>query len=931
VKPPNSPLRLFLISLVFLPLAVPFTSGAKTQQSNEPDPATKIIELRQRAGKLIDEDRTGDAAQLLQQAVDLEDQHISYYGVMAREAAARGEWRSAITATTKNLKFLERLDRPNSVRLVPFLSNLVLFCTSAGDYVRADYYLQRLLPFVAGLTDNPPNNPGLAVVFHNIGAALASRGQYSKAEVFYQALLRIRENDPNSIALVDALNGIALLHKNMNDTKSAETYLTRALQILDAKRPLVTSLSRLNPNAGKPFDAARANVLDSLAFIEHANGSYDLAAQNYVQAIQLADAALGADSITAAAYRQNLALLRKDQKNYVEAETLYQTVRGVMERKLGSNHPEVAKVDGNLAMLYMARGDVAKALSSLTSNLNISEHNWSLSLSIGSETQKNAFVNMIGGYLDSVISFHTRLAPENPDALRLALTTTLRRKGRRLDVLADTLNTLRTRVEREDVSKFDQLTKLRSQLAALVMQSRDADSPEGFKTRIDSLTQLVEQMESDLAQKYAELRLLTAPTTIDEVQQLIPNDAALVEIVSYRPIDPKASVFETSRRWGPERYVAYILTNQGQPDWVELKTNRSEIDDAVLALRGALRSQSPDSQFRPIARRVYDEVFGPIVGKLSNKREILISPDGALNLLPFAALIDPQNHFAVEKYCFTYLTSGRDLFRLQARNQSVQPPVIVADPVFDKTDDVRVDELDKAERLSSDFHQQFDRLAATAQEATELNKLLKDAVSLINTGATETAIKRVNRPSILHIATHGFFLPNQPAVDPSGSSESSPQESVSAITENGLLRAGLALTGANKFSGGNGEDGILTAYEISSLDLRGTQLVVLSACETGLGDLQNGEGVYGLRRAFLLAGAQSELVTLWRVNSQATTSLIENYYRHLACGEGRSKALQHVQTEMLTQHPYFWAGFVPIGQWDRVLDGVFQPIRPCSP
>jgi CHAT domain-containing protein len=849
---------------------------------------------------------------------------------MAQESAERGEWRSAIIATTKNLKLLERLNSPMSVRVVP-LSNLILFCTADADYIRADYYLQRLLPLVAGLTNNPPNNPSLAAALHNVGGALASRGQYDKAEVFYQALLRIRENDPNSIGLVDALNGIALLRKNMNDTKSAETYLTRALQILDAKKPLMISLSRLNPNAGKPFDAARANVLNSLASIQHANGTNDLAAQTYIQAIQLADSVFGADSITAAAYRQNLALLRKDQKNFVEAETLYQRVRGVMERKLGPRHPEVAKVDGNLAMLYVARGDVAKALSFLASNLNISEHNWSLSLSIGSETQKNAFVNMLSGYLDTVISVHTRLAPENPDALRLALTTILRRKGRRLDVLADTLSTLRTRVEREDVAKFDRLTKLRSQLATLVMQSRDADSPESFNTRIDKLTQTVERMESDLAQKYAELRLLTTPTTIEGIQQLIPKDAALVEIASYRPIDPKAPVSDTNSHWGRERYVAYILTNQGQPDWVELKTTRFEIDDAVRALQGALRSQSPDAQFRPIARRVYDEVLAPIAGKLGNKQEILISPDGQLNLLPFGALVDPQNRFAVEKYCFTYLTSGRDLLRLQAPTQSVQPPVIVADPVFDQTDDVRVDEPDKAERRSSDFHRQFDRLAATAQEATELTKLLKDAAPLINKGATETAVKLVNRPSILHIATHGFFLPNQQLVNPSASAESSPTESMSTITENGLMRSGLALNGANKLSGGNGEDGILTAYEISSLDLRGTQLVVLSACETGLGDLQNGEGVYGLRRAFLLAGAQSELVTLWRVNSQATTGLIENYYRHLACGEGRSKALQHVQTEMLKQHPYFWAGFIPIGQWDRVGDGVFQPLGPCSP
>jgi len=139
------------------------------------------------------------------------------------------------------------------------------------------------------------------------------------------------------------------------------------------------------------------------------------------------------------------------------------------------------------------------------------------------------------------------------------------------------------------------------------------------------------------------------------------------------------------------------------------------------------------------------------------------------------------------------------------------------------------------------------------------------------------------------------------------------------LGENPLLRSGLALAGANLRRSGDNDDGILTAAEAAQLDLRGTQLVVLSACETGLGDVQQGEGVYGLRRALVLAGAQAQLVSLWKVADAKTQALMVDYYERLLKGEGRSAALREAQLAMIanpaTQHPYYWAAFVPIGNW----------------
>jgi CHAT domain-containing protein len=243
---------------------------------------------------------------------------------------------------------------------------------------------------------------------------------------------------------------------------------------------------------------------------------------------------------------------------------------------------------------------------------------------------------------------------------------------------------------------------------------------------------------------------------------------------------------------------------------------------------------------------------------------------------------------------------------------------------------------------------QFGSLPGTAGEAAALKNILTNAQVLTGAQATEAALKRIAAPRILHVATHGFFLPDQSQETISSTrSVSLDSRTQAARGENPLLRSGLALAGANKRQSGAGEDGILTALEAAGLDLWGTKLVVLSACETGVGEATNGEGVYGLRRALVLAGAESELMSLWQVSDAATRDLMVEYYKRLQAGEGRSEALRQVQLKMLkssqqTQqttkrglrggrrglgelgakpqvenrsHPFFWASFIPVGDW----------------
>jgi CHAT domain-containing protein len=396
----------------------------------------------------------------------------------------------------------------------------------------------------------------------------------------------------------------------------------------------------------------------------------------------------------------------------------------------------------------------------------------------------------------------------------------------------------------------------------------------------------------------------------------------------YRPFNAKAT--KPNEYWGTPHYIAYVLHSTGEPKWVDLG-EAAPINQAVEDFRKALRFPL-SSNVKPVARTLDEKLMQPVRKLLGNTRTVLLSPDSQLNLIPFAALVDENNRYLVENYSITYLSSGRDLLRLQNPTKSSSAPVLIANPDYDNPGNSSVPVATTRSTLnqrSTDLAQlQVGPLPGTAMEAEAIAPMLPGVTLLTGSQATENALKQLQSPKILHIATHGFFLNNVPLVAPPDFSGSLFQEGVfketlptSGNTENPLLRSGIALAGFNPRQSGS-EDGVLTALEAAGLNLSGTQLVVLSACETGLGDVANGDGVYGLRRALAVAGTESQLISLWAVSDFGTKDLMVSYYKRLMANVERSQALRQTQLEMLQnpqyQHPFYWAAFIPSGDW-RVM------------
>jgi len=306
--------------------------------------------------------------------------------------------------------------------------------------------------------------------------------------------------------------------------------------------------------------------------------------------------------------------------------------------------------------------------------------------------------------------------------------------------------------------------------------------------------------------------------------------------------------------------------------------------------------------------------------------------------------------------------------RLAVKAENKQGPVVVADPSFDagmsasntnsapvasnkqpartqNANDAATERGTDTGRRSFDFASaRFPRLPGTAEEGRAIGAIMPGLKLLTGAQGTEAALKQLSGPLVLHIATHGFFLPDQTQADAKSGTRGLARGNASALPgENPLLRSGLALAGANVRQSAGGEDGVLTALEAAGLDLWGTKLVVLSACETGLGDVKSGEGVYGLRRALVLAGSETQVMSLWQVSDAATRDLMVDYYKRLQAGEGRTEALRQVQLAMIKSrpqgaatseqrglagemkmptsaledrsHPFYWASFIQSGEW----------------
>ena len=635
-------------------------------------------------------------------------------------------------------------------------------------------------------------------------------------------------------------------------------------------------------------------------------GEYAKAEPLLRETLEIRRKSLGPEHPATAQSLNNLAVLYDDMEEHAKAEPLLREALQIQQKIVGMEHPDTSKTLNNLALLcfQVGRVDEAVVLARQASVADLAI--LSKIFSFTSEQQRLAYLGIFHPY--SLFPF---LRGTEGDLA----TAVLRYKGVVLDSIVEDRLLAEASQAGEDQKLLEQLNLDKRQLGQLLLQPAQKLSAEANQ-QIETLEDEVEEIESRLAKQVTGLGQAWHALGVhfDWVQQTIPDDSALIEFLRY-------SDYQGKGKWEP-RYGALVLLSTGAPLWVPLGKAK-EIEHLVRRYGSLVRGSPQEEECSANLRDLYKALWAPVAQVVPNQtRRVIISPDGELNFLSFATLLTEDNQFLAERYSVQYVASGRDLLR-QLKSSPTKDVVLFANPDFDlgstamlaKADDRSSAEIRGSEKRDV-IDWSFESLTGTQKEKDELTKKFAAwgwaARDFTAKEATKEALLKIHSPYILHLATHGFFAKEDstPTRDEPGSALNERQSvTKSKFFKNPMHRTGLALAGAQTTVEAwkrdevppVENDGILTAEDVSTLDLQGTWLVTLSACDTGSGEARAGEGVMGLRRGFIQAGAQNLLMTLWPISDEVTVQIMSDFYDAAHATGKAPEALAKVQREWLVK------------------------------
>jgi CHAT domain-containing protein/tetratricopeptide (TPR) repeat protein len=752
--------------------------------------------------------------------------------------------------------------------------------------------------------------------------------RYHEAESLYTESLRIREKTlgPSHPEVATVLNGLSTVYWSTGQYDKSIEYLTRALDIW------TESLGASHPRNA----IALMNLADSYRHLGRKDES--LAMLN--KALNIVKAAYGENHPNIASIYSQMADLYFEEGDYNKAESLAEKTIELRQQFYGSQNPTLSSNERKLARILACKGEYSKSLEHYRRFLDFSQSFIRYAFSYSSDEQKLRWIEEYPP-IDEVL-FSLAVNIKNDDFAKAAMDMVLRGKAVVIDALMKEKELLVSSQNPQIEADVEQHARICSMIANMMLTSVANKLQENYSDSLKKLYDIQNNLEEKLSRACSEFRteLASQKCNIINVSGAMNANDMLVEFIRYRPydFDKKGKIEE---RYLPAHYLAFTLNSSGRVDLFNL--GKAQLIDSLVdvyrqSIYGATTDINSDrlaiseKSLNTVSSRLYSLLYQPMAERLDGAEKIFVSPDGALNLIPFEVLQEPDGKYLIENKHFSYLSSGRDLLRFGKPSPTNKTALLFADPDFNHRSENDRDSLpEKTIVLLTGWSSQperggyclaapFGSLPSSRQEASVVEKLLLDKSGYKVQGyygseATEEQIKGIDEPpEIIHIATHGYSCDF--STDTAESSYFNP-----------LLWSGLALAGANRlFDADNkeraGEDGILTSYEVSNFNLLGTELATLSACETGIGRTINGEGVYGLRRAFQHAGAKSILMSLWKVPDKETSQLMQGFYRRWLDGTTKAEALREAALVILresrralgTGHPLLWGGFVLVGQ-----------------
>lgn len=858
--------------------------------------------------------------------------------------------------------------------------------TVLGDYRQAHEHLGRALEIFddymgADALQPTKTRANLARVAFRTGDFAESRRLFEQA---LAAMDRLGQPDPAETAAI--LTSYAQLLFWAGDYSGAQERLERALGTLEKagrgqrKRLLASRLILAQVLAAKgdlpradslyvvavgprttAGDSLFENVVPALATWSELCmrlGAYPDARLLARKAVAIAEADSAYPEHIAGASEQ-LAIVEAALGHVVEAESLYARVERLMPRAVGPNHPELGYMLANHAEL-LARWGRPGALDRALEAERIGREHVILTMETLSERQALGYAGARPTAMDAMLT----LAGSAPDArARVAVfDAVIRGRSLVLDEIAS-----RHRSVASIESRARAFADASEQLANLTVRGPGSEEPGEYRASLERAQAERDRAEHALSESNASFRMRQSDRQrgAREVAGALPDQSALVAFVAYdrlagiRPArtGPSPTPLDSVFAQVPS-YLAFVLrSGESAPDVVPIGA-RAVVDSLVSRWGEAAASDSPgragEAAYLRAGRALRRAIWDPVAPHLGGAERVFLVLDGATLLVNFATLPLDSGAYLVEQGPLLHtLNSERDLLRNPALEPTGAGLLALGGPDFDHPPaPASTPPRPQAVVAAATFRGGLSRcgefqalrwtaLPAAAREAREIEALWNASANtaepatthrvLLGTAASEAAFKRfASGRRILHLATHGFVLKGScsaPATHGSNlTSDSEDRRRAISSAESPLLLSGFALAGANlraRAASGT-DDGVLTAEEVSSLDLSSVEWAVLSACETGAGEVRAGEGVFGLRRAFQIAGARTLVMSLWAVDDEDARRWMGELYRgRLVRRLGTAEAVRSASLAILrerrargeTTHPFHWGAFVAAGDW----------------
>ncbi len=812
-------------------------------------------------------------------------------------------------------------------------NNLATFYRALGRFSDAEPLLLEARDTYEKLFGKKHNN--YLVISNNLGGLYRAIGNYGASEVCYVEVKNIREEilGRESIDYGVSCNNLALLYRTMGNYNAAEPLYLEAKDIFEKLLgrehsyylSIISNLALLYRTTGKyneaePLLIEVKNVYEKMYGNEHPMyaqssnnlavfyrtvGNYDTAEPLLVESRELYSKIVGREHPDYARSCTNLGEVLRFKKRYKEAEALLIEAKVIEAKVFGKQHPDYAQSCNNLAVLYDITGNFKFAKDLFTESIDIKNRNIFKNFSFLSEKEKELYFKTQSPYFSDFYAFAFRNIRNDKTITEIVFNNVIRTKGLLLQSSTAMRSSVLKSNDAELIELYEKWIDLRvdiSKLFSIEVSKRKTDP-----TILEEQANEIEKELVRRSQVFSNFENVQNVTWKD-IKSVLKRREAAIEFLHFTDKNDRDVV----------KYFALIIRNNSKyPEMVYL------FDES--ALNHIIEESSVNSLHKINSvygindnpnTKLYELIWKPMEGFLKGIDNVFISPSGLLHKISFAAIAKSNN---------VYLS---DVFNINSLSGTIQ--LLTANEyVFDKSMDVNLFGGVNY-NLSSEDKTIWEYLEGTRREVEEISEILLNENVKVNLfigdNASEENLKN-NAGNVLHIATHGFFYPDPDEVIRKQSLEVKKGDVMFRGTNvgfgvwtymnssNPLMRSGLALAGANsvwtKQFADSENDGVLTAQEVTNLDFSNTGLVVLSACETGLGDIKDSEGVYGLQRAFKMAGVNQIIMSLWQVPDKETEEFMTLFYSQLIIKNDVKASFNYAQKEMRKKYdPFFWAAFV---------------------